>query len=101
MRGGTKWSPHLYILELLLGMLLSIFFDPSKLPLAVKALIIGATSFFIPYICYNDPHHCLSIWPLSHLYEALSIRVLPPLFLIIFNLLQIIIIILARKESTK
>ncbi len=88
MRGATKWSPHLYILELLLGMLLSIFFDPSKLPLAVKALIIGATSFFIPYICYNDPHHCLSIWPLSHLYEALSIRVrAPTLFLIILFLI--------------
>ena len=63
-----------YVVELLIGLLISLLFDPRRLPLWVKSGIVGVTSFLIPLVFYSDPYHCSNIWPISLIFDSLQVR---------------------------
>eukprot|EP01087_Luapelamoeba_hula_P007017 TRINITY_DN1709_c1_g1_i3.p1 TRINITY_DN1709_c1_g1~~TRINITY_DN1709_c1_g1_i3.p1 ORF type:complete len:451 (+),score=124.64 TRINITY_DN1709_c1_g1_i3:35-1354(+) len=70
---ASSSSVPFYALELMIGLIVSFVFDPRQLPNWAKSVIVAGTSFFLPYLCYRDPHHCADVWPISTVFDHLQI----------------------------
>ncbi len=44
----------LYAIEILTSLVVTLLFNPQKLHVAIKCLIVGVLSFFVAYVCYHE-----------------------------------------------